>query len=121
MNKKAQKTVMIIGGAAIGFINGFFGGGGGMLCVPMLEKLLKRSTKVSHASAIAVILPVSIVSAVTYIIGGSFGLRPTLVAGAGVVIGGAIGALLLKKLNSDVVNIIFSVLMIAAGIKLAFF
>jgi len=121
MKKKAQKVIMVAGGAVIGFINGFFGGGGGMICAPLLEKALKKQTKVAHASAIAVILPISIVSAVAYIVGGSFDLGITLKAGVGVIAGGILGALLLKKLNSAVVNLIFAVLMIAAGVKLSFF
>ncbi len=121
MNKKAEKAVMIAGGGIIGFINGFFGGGGGMICVPLLQKALKRDTKASHASAIAIILPISVVSAITYIIGGSFDLWVTVKAGVGVIVGGILGALLLKKLNSGIVNVVFSLLMIAAGVKLAFF
>jgi len=121
MNKKVEKTVMIAGGSVIGFINGFFGGGGGMICVPLLQKVLKRQTKISHASAIAIILPISIVSAITYVINGNFELMVTLKAGGGVILGGIVGALLLKKLNSVIINLIFSILMIIAGVKLIFF
>ena len=112
---------MLLGGGAIGFINGFFGGGGGMLCVPLYNKILKRATKQSHATAIAVILPISIASAITYIIGGSFDLKSALITSAGVVAGGIAGALLLKKLNSAAVAVIFALIMIAAGVKLAVF
>jgi len=121
MNKKVEKVIMILGGGAIGFINGFFGGGGGMVCVPMLQKLLKRQTKTSHATAIAIILPISIISAITYIVGGNFDMSVTIKTGIGVLAGGVVGACLLKKLNSKLINIIFSLLMIVAGVKLAFF
>lgn len=112
---------MIAGGLGVGFANGFFGGGGGMLCVPLLDKALKAPTKVAHATAMLIILPISIASAITYVSGGYFDLRLTLIVGGGVVAGGIAGALLLKKLRSGVVAIIFALLMIAAGIKLAFF
>ena len=121
MKKKVQKVVMLVGGAVIGFINGFFGGGGGMICVPLLEKVLKKQTKVAHASAIAVILPISIVSAIVYVVGNNFALGVTLKAGVGVVVGGVLGAVLLKKLNSPLINLIFAGLMIVAGVKLTFF
>ena len=116
-----KKSVMVAGGLSVGFANGFFGGGGGMLCVPLLDKLLKERTKVAHATAMLIILPISIASAITYVANGYFDLKLTLIVGGGVVAGGIIGALLLKKLNSGVVAIIFAVLMIAAGVKLAFF
>ncbi len=112
---------MIAGGIGVGFINGFFGGGGGMLCVPLLNKVLDEETKPSHATAMLIILPISIASAVTYVASGFFDLKLTLMVGGGVVAGGIVGALLLKKLNSSVISIIFAILMIAAGIKLAFF
>lgn len=112
---------MIAGGLTVGFANGFFGGGGGMLCVPLLDKALGEKTKISHATAMLVILPISVASAVTYVVNGYFDLRVTLFAGIGVIVGGIVGALLLKKLDSGVVGIIFALVMVAAGIKQAFF
>ena len=121
MKQWVKKTIMVIGGLGVGFANGFFGGGGGMLCVPLLDKLLKEKTKVAHATAMLIILPISIASAITYVTNGYFDLKLTLIVGGGVIAGGIAGALLLKKLKSGVVSIIFAVLMMAAGIKLAFF
>ncbi|MCH5164441.1 MAG: TSUP family transporter [Clostridiales bacterium] len=121
MKQWIKKSIMIMGGLGVGFANGFFGGGGGMLCVPLLDKLLKERTKVAHATAMLIILPISIASAITYVANGYFDLKLTLIVGGGVIAGGIVGALLLKKLNSGVVAIIFAVLMIAAGVKLAFF
>lgn len=121
MKKGVKNAIMIAGGLTVGFANGFFGGGGGMLCVPLLDKALGEKTKISHATAMLIILPISIASAVTYVVNGYFDLRITLFTGIGVIVGGIIGALLLKKLDSGVVGIIFALLMVAAGIKQAFF
>jgi len=121
MKKRVRNLIMIAGGLGVGFANGFFGGGGGMLCVPLLDKVLKEQTKVAHATAMLIILPISIASAITYVVSGYFDLRLTLIVGGGVVAGGIAGALLLKKLRSGVVAVIFAVLMIAAGVRLAFF
>ena len=107
--------------AAVGFVNGFFGGGGGMLLVPMLEKVLDVPVKKSHATAIAIILPVSVAGAVTYLIGGYFELAPLLGVSGGCVVGGIAGALLLKKLPSGVVGTVFSLIMIGVAVKLVFF
>ena len=117
-NKKRFFLIGTIGGGAIGFINGFFGGGGGMLGVPLLNKGLKEETKVSHATTILVILPITIVSSIFYGLNGFFNLQQTLITSAGVLVGGIAGALLLKKLPSKVVGFVFAVLMIAAGIKM---
>ena len=39
----------------------FFGGGGGMVCVPILQKVLFLESKQAHATAIAVIFPLSLI------------------------------------------------------------
>lgn len=120
MKKATESAVKIGGGILIGFINGFFGGGGGMLCVPLLEKVLSEPTKKAHATAILIILPISVASAITYLIGGYFSLAGTLSVGGGVVAGGVVGALLLKKLPSFVVGVIFALMMIGVGIRMIF-
>ncbi|MCL2555498.1 MAG: TSUP family transporter [Firmicutes bacterium] len=118
---KKKKGILIGGGGLVGFVGGFFGGGGGMLAVPLLNKIVKLETKKSHASAMMIILPMSIAAAIIYIIKGYIEFSPTLYSSIGVLIGGIIGALLLKKLKSFVVAIIFALCMIGIGIKLIFF
>lgn len=105
-------------GVCIGFLNGFFGGGGGMVAVPMLQNVLKFDVKKSHATAIFIILPLCITSAITYAVAGSFDFSNGWIVCLGVVGGGVIGALLLKKLNSKIIEFIFAILMIVAGCKL---
>ena len=121
MKKNTKRIVSAAFGAAIGFINGFFGGGGGMLAVPYLERVLKKPTKTAHATAILIILPVSIASAIVYVLAHKFQWKTGLPAGCGVLAGGLLGALLLSKLGNGVIRMIFAVVMIAAGVKLLFF
>ena len=111
----------IITGLIAGLVNGVFGGGGGMIVVPMLTNLLKCKQKLAHATAILIILPLSIVSGLFYAAFGDFNLRVGVPTGLGVIIGGIVGALLLKKLSSKIVVVLFSVLMVAAGVKMLFF
>lgn len=111
---------LLTGGAA-GLINGLFGGGGGMIVVPMLVWLLKLPPKRAHATAILIILPLSLVSGLFYAAFGNLDLRVGIPVTLGVVAGGALGALLLSKLSSKRVVVIFSVVMAAAGIKMLLF
>lgn len=111
---------MLLGavGAVTGFANGFFGGGGGMLLVPALAAVMKLGEKQSHATAIAVILPLSAVSAAVYAAKGiSAGAYLSPIT-AGVVAGGIIGAVLLSKLSGKAIGAIFYIVMIVAGIKM---
>lgn len=116
-----EKLYLILTGVVTGLANGFFGGGGGMIVVPLLTFLLKMKTKSAHATAIAIILPVSVISAIVYFIKGSFDFSTGLPSGAGVVLGGIAGAWLLGKLSSKWITRIFAVIMLAAGVKLLFF
>lgn len=121
MSGKKNKLFLVLGGLFIGLVNGFFGGGGGMIAVPVLEKIAGLKTKSAHATAILIILPISIASSIIYIIFGKFSLNTTLFAGAGVLAGGLAGAYLLSKLSNRVIRLLFDIVMIAAGVKLLFF
>ncbi len=121
MKKFLKNCSVAVLSAFVGFVNGFFGGGGGMLLVPMLEKVLKVPVKKSHATAIAIILPVSVAGAITYLISGYFDLAPFMGVSGGCVAGGVAGALLLKKLPSGAVGVAFSLIMIGVAVKLIFF
>lgn len=119
-NCKKHKFILMISGAFIGLINGFFGGGGGMVCVPVLQKVLSLDDKSSHATAIAVILPLSIVSAGIYVFNGYISSIPLLAVSSGVIAGGLIGAYALKILPPKIVRVLFALIMFLGGIKLIF-
>lgn len=113
-----QKILSLLSGVLIGIINGFFGAGGGMLCVPLLEKVMKTENKKAHSTALMVMLPLSIVSSVVYSLSFSVDWFMVIFVGVGFIAGGAFGAGLLKKLNNKVIRIIFSILVFASGLKM---
>ena len=121
--KPSVKTaaLQVVAGVIAGFINGLFGGGGGMIIVPALKFILGYPAEKAHATALAVMLPVSAVSCLFY----SFtGIKDGLVcafAGAGVLAGGAFGAALLKRVKAGFITVLFAVLTAAAGIKMLAF
>ena len=95
-----QIAIAIVGGIFVGFLSGFFGGGGGMIVVPLLTFALGLNEKQAHATAIATILPISIASAIVYIVNKSVNFADLGFATIGFVLGGAVGALLLKKIKN---------------------
>lgn len=118
-HKKFQKTLLLVSlGGVIGFLNGFFGGGGGMVCVPSLEKVLNLDNKRAHATAIAVIFPLSVVSCAIYIFKGAIESLPLLTVGLGVLLGGIIGSIALKIIPGKVIRIVFAFVMLAGGVRL---
>ena len=102
----------------VGVANGLFGGGGGMLVVPIFAVLLGIEEKIAHSSAILTILPLSLVSGIIYAVNGQFQYPQGLYVGAGVIIGGLVGTFLMKKFSNNLLRIIFYTLMIVAGITM---
>ncbi len=122
-NSKSKKSLIIISlisGVFVGFVNGFFGGGGGMIVVPVLIFLLGLEEKVAHATAILIILPLSITSSIIYITKGGFEFSNLALTTVGVILGGIIGSFALKKINNTALRFVFAFIMIVAGIKLMF-
>lgn len=111
-------AILILCGMIIGFLNGFFGGGGGMVCVPLLENVLHLENKYSHATAIVVIFPISFISAIIYLFSGTLETLSLVTVGLGVVIGGILGSFALKILPPKALRIIFALIMLAGGVRL---
>ena len=83
--KKPRIGFCLLAGALAGFINGFFGAGGGMVLVPLLIWLGKLEDKAAFSSAIAVILPLCAVSIAVYALHDSLPIQdalPYLLGGA---------------------------------------
>ena len=114
--KKTIQSVFV--GTVVGFANGLFGSGGGTLLVPALQKFFKIETHKSHATALTVILPLSILSAFVYIRGDAVDWQTVLWVTVGGVPGGFVGAMLLNKLPASWVHKIFGAFMIAAAVKM---
>ena len=117
---KKRRCILSALGFITGIVNGFFGSGGGMIAVESLERS-GCDSKRAHASSIFAILPLSIVSAAVYLLRGSLSFRSeTLWLLGGASFGGLIGALLLGKLSSRVIDHIFTALMLFSGIRMVF-
>ena len=116
--KKVKKIYIILFGALIGLINGFFGGGGGMVVVPVLNKLFGMEQKKAQATALFVILPISLVSTIVYMCHNSVDFASGWPVIVGIVAGGLIGATLLNKMNNKVIKGIFIFFMLLGGIAM---
>lgn len=103
-------------GLTVGFVNGFMGAGGGMILVPLLTLLFGMNTRVTHSTAVFVILPISVISGITYMIKGLVDYKILLPVSIGTLIGGIVGTFLLKKLNANWINYIFYAVMIGTGV-----
>ena len=118
MLKKHWKEILI--GFVTGILNGLFGAGGGSVVVPAMERFLGIDEKQSHATAILVILMMSAVSAVIYVRQGFFDLKLWMWVSIGGVLGGFVGAKLLKKIPKKWLKIGFGVVIVVTAVKMIF-
>lgn len=118
MKTVKKDTVLSAGaGLAVGIINGLLGAGGGMIAVPLLRKLgLER--KASHANAVAVILPITVLSAAVYLLKGYVSLSDAYVYLPGGIIGAFLGTVILRKISPLWLKRIFGIFMLYAGVRL---
>ncbi len=114
--KKVKKWQIFLFGALIGIINGFFGGGGGMVVVPLLNKVFGLEQKKAQATALFVILPISLISTIVYLCFNSINFATGWPVILGIVGGGVLGATLLNKLNNKVIKGVFIFFMLLGGI-----
>ena len=105
-------------GVLCGVFNGLLGAGGGIVAVFSLQKLLKVETRKSHATAVAIMLPLTIISAAIYLGGSKVDIATAAWVTAGGVVGGVVGAKLLKKISVNILHKIFGGIMIFAAIRM---
>lgn len=118
MEQKAKQNLQIATfGVGIGLVNGILGAGGGMLAVPLLKRL-GFSQKTAHTNAIAIILPITIISAIIYLLKGYVTINDSLVYIPTGLLGALLGTYFLKKISPKWLKRIFGALMIYAGVRL---
>ncbi|MBQ1279180.1 MAG: sulfite exporter TauE/SafE family protein [Clostridia bacterium] len=118
MNEKLSKNLRYGGaGVAVGVINGMFGAGGGMLAVPLLKRV-GLTQREAHANAVAVILPVSVLTAVFYLARGNVNISDSLPFIPTGLIGAYLATLIIKRISPIWLKRIFGGFMIYAGVRL---
>ncbi len=106
-----------ITGAITGLISGLFGGGGGMVLLPMLRKDKELSPHQLFANCVAIIFPVCVVSSVTYFLGSAIDFRLALPFLAGGALGGFIGGRIFHSMPPKVLQLSFAAFLFYAGVK----
>lgn len=109
---------ILISGLVTGLCNGLFGAGGGMVAVPAMIHILDMDEHEAHATALAVIFPLSIISTIIYFKSRLVAWDITWKVALGSTTGGFIGAKLLKKIPANILRKIFAIFMIVAAVRM---
>ena len=118
MDGKKGKTIWYtLAGAAAGVVNGFFGGGGGQVLVPMLVGKCGLEQRNAFATSVAVIAPLCALSAAIYWFRGQLDLALALPYLVGGLIGGFVGGRVFQKLSITWLRRGFALLILYGGVK----
>ena len=113
----SDRAKFAVTGALAGAANGFFGAGGGLFLAPLLVSLCGMEQRKAFATSVAVVLPLSAVSALVYWMKGGLDLGtawPYLVGGA---LGGLAAGRLFQRVSVDRLRRAFGLLILYGGIR----
>ena len=120
MSRKQVWLAPAVAGGLAGISNGFFGGGGGLVLVPLLTARCGLDQRRAFATSVAIILPLCVLSSVIYLFRGGLDLAVALPYLAGGLAGGFLGGRLFQKLNMDWLRRAFALLILYGGFKSLF-
>ena len=98
-------------------VNGFFGGGGGSVLVPLLTQLCKLDQRRAFATSVAVILPLCVLSAAIYLPRGRLDVMAALPYLLGGTLGGWLGGRWFQKTRVGWLRRLFGALVIWGGVR----
>lgn len=108
----------VLSGTAAGAANGLFGAGGGMLLVPLMRRQKLLEDRELFASAIAIMLPISLVSFVVYYLRGTVDLTAALPYLLGGLAGGLLGGVFYRKVPTTFLHKALGIFILWGGIRL---
>ena len=112
-----MKGIARIAGGAAGLANGLFGGGGGMVFLPILSRGGTLSQRKLYATCVGVIFPVCLVSAAVYVWRGGVSLTEALPYLAGGLLGVFPRRKLYGKIYTKFLKWLFAAFLFYAGVK----
>lgn len=105
-------------GIVAGIICGLFASGGGLILVPAFIYLLKMEDKKARGTAVLCILPMVFTSSIFYYKDKFIDWKIGVMCALGGIIGGVIGAKLLKKIPTKYIRILFTFFLLYVAIKM---
>lgn len=106
-----------LAGSAAGLANGLFGGGGGSVLLPLLDRWGTLDPRAAFATCLAVIYPMCCVSAGVYL----YQVRPDLTTVlpylAGGLAGGVVGGLTFRRVPVRALKALFGAFLIYGGVR----
>ena len=117
MGYAQNNIIKMLCGFLSGLINGIFGAGAGIICVPLLNRA-GLSVKKAHSTAIAIVFPLCAISSLFYVKNSSNLSAEALPFIIGGCFGAVIGAFLLKKMSDTFLRRAFGAFMVYSAVRM---
>jgi len=101
-----------------GFASGLLGIGGGTLVVPIMATIIGMPIHIATATSMFTMIFTSIVGDITYYQSNNINLQVALLLAAGTIFGAQVGAYTSKKISGRNLSLIFSIVLMLAGINM---
>ncbi len=112
-----KKVIIFIGvGLAGGLVNGLFGAGAGLVLVPLIKISSDLEDKKVHATTLSCVLLMCVVSSIIFVVNKQVDYGLTMWCLIGSLGGALLGTVLLQKFKNKIINLIFSCILIVAGV-----
>ena len=115
--KQCGKLPFALAGGAAGLANGFFGGGGGSVFVPLLTRTCGLNQRQAFATSVAVILPLCALSAAVYLFRGGLEMGAALPYLIGGTVGGWLGGRWFRGMKIAWLKRLFGALLLYGGAR----
>lgn len=106
-----------LSGALAGLANGLFGGGGGMVFLPLMSRSGALSRRQLYATCVGVIFPVCAVSAGVYFLRAGLPMLTALPYLAGGLLGGFLGGRLYGHVPTVWLKRLFALFLLYGGVR----
>ena len=112
-----QRLTDALAGGAAGLAGGLFGGGGGMVLLPILSHQGHLEGRQVYATCIGIIFPACVISAVVYLLRGGVALSEAAPYLAGGLVGGWLGARLYGHIPLGVLRWLAAGVLLYGGVR----
>ena len=103
---------------AAGIASGLLGVGGGVVMVPLLTLALGFSQHRAHATSLAAIVPIAVVSASAFALAGQVDYRVAALLAVGAMAGAPVGAAVMARAGEGLLKVLFGILLMIVSIEL---
>lgn len=117
VSRMTKKTLRRAAGAGAGVVNGLFGGGGGMVLLPILTKWGGIAPRSVFATCVAAVYPMCIISATLYCLRVRPALSVLLPCILGGVVGGIVSGLTFEKVPVRILKLIFGAFLLYGAVR----